>query len=253
MVKNSNLNNLLDSLAKQFKETDTYKNLPPSEQEKINLLIEGKQGIPNPIEPKQRPLKRVSKTTTYQLKVSLKDTHPPVWRRIVVPGYITFHQLHQVIQTAMGWGGYHLYSFEIEDVEIQLPDDDFGIPDSYRDIRNANKEKLGYWIHKEKQSFNYTYDFGDNWEHKIIVEKMEKRNEPLEHPLCIKGKRACPPDDIGGTTGYSQILNMLENKNNGTGNEDEWLKELEEMFGEFEQDEFDLEEVNLLLEELEYE
>ncbi|GGJ80401.1 hypothetical protein GGR02_003461 [Anoxybacillus voinovskiensis] len=178
--------------------------------------------------------------TIYQLKIELCDIHPPIWRRVLVPSTISFHQLHLVIQQAMGWLNDHLYEFETKDaiVDIPHPDDAF-IPFQKRKL-DAQRTLAKEHLHKEKQKIIYTYDFGDDWKHTITLEKIEKTAEPLTHPICLKGKRACPPEDIGGSWGYQETLAMLQ--------DDTRKEESEEFFdwygGTFDPEYFDLEEAN---------
>lgn len=148
----------------------------------------------------------------YQFKVTLKSTKPPVWRRIQVPETYTLWDLHVAIQDAMGWEDYHLHEFRFVDpvtrVEtfVGIPDDD-PIWDWERRILPGWKQKMAKWFSMEKRTANYLYDFGDGWEHKITLEKILPRQENVSYPTCITGKRACPPEDCGGTWGYQEICN----------------------------------------------
>jgi Plasmid pRiA4b ORF-3-like protein len=141
----------------------------------------------------------------YQLKVTLQGTHPPIWRRLIVPGNLNFARLHAVIQDAMGWEDYHLHSFKVGDLEIGNP--------------NPNRFSFGPPIAPEKQytldrvacakeaRFTYVYDFGDCWEHEIVVETVTVGE--LEAPRCVAGERACPPEDCGGIPGYTDLVDAL--------------------------------------------
>ena len=138
----------------------------------------------------------------YQFKITLKDIKPPVWRRIQVPESYTFWELHVAIQDAMGWLDYHLHIFEIinpsKDMkeEIGVPDEDF---ESDTKTLPGRKLKIADYFSMDNAKANYQYDFGDNWEHTIKLEKIVARAEDAQYPVCIAGKRACPPEDCGAT------------------------------------------------------
>lgn len=119
--------------------------------------------------------------TIYQLKISLRDIKPPIWRRVQVESSTKLSQLHLIIQAAMGWYNCHLHSFSIQGVEYGKPDPDYGL-----DLRDENKAKLGSLIKQEKSKFSYTYDFGDSWSHSILVEKILPKEPKVSYPLCLK-------------------------------------------------------------------
>ncbi len=145
-------------------------------------------------------------TKVYQIKVTLKDIKPPVWRCIQVPETYTFWDLHVAIQDAMGWSDCHLHEFEMLNpssglkVNIGIPDGDFG-----EEIFSGWKQKIADYFSMENRSADYTYDFGDNWEHAVELEKILPRESNVNYPRCISGKRACPPEDCGGIWGYEEI------------------------------------------------
>jgi hypothetical protein len=141
-----------------------------------------------------------------QLKVTLKGSKPPIWRRVLVESSATLDQLHEVIQAAFGWWNYHLYEFEFGRTRYGIPDPDgfdFGPP-----IRDARKARLDE-VAGTGSAFTYTYDFGDNWEHKVIVEKVLDASPVASLPACINGRRAGPPEDCGGVWGYEELLAIL--------------------------------------------
>ena len=176
----------------------------------------------------------MNKTTNIlQLKVSLRDSKPSIWRRIQVKDNITFHKLHEIIQIVMGWANYHLYDFQVNEQRFSLPDKDWD-----ENVIPSKKIKLN--ILKEKQKLDYTYDFGDCWEHQILVEKIEPDEMGLPHPVCIKGKFACPPEDCGGIGGYYHLLDVKQNKNHP-----EYEHLIKEWLGEdFDPDNFNIEDIN---------
>lgn len=141
----------------------------------------------------------------YQLKITLQETHPPIWRRLMVPGNLNFARLHAVIQDAMGWENCHLHSFEVGDLEIGTPDPDrlsFGAP-----VASEKQYTLERVARAEGVRFTYRYDFGDCWEHEIVVEAVTAGE--LAAPRCVAGERACPPEDCGGTPGYAELVDAL--------------------------------------------
>ena len=136
----------------------------------------------------------------YQIKITLADLAPPVWRRVAVPGGYTLDRVHRVVQLAMGWQDYHLHSFEIEDIQYGPPD-----PGDELDLRDELEVRLDSVAGKDSR-FNYTYDFGDWWEHDIEVEEIHPADPDERYPRCLAGAGACPPEDVGGVLGYETFL-----------------------------------------------
>jgi len=170
----------------------------------------------------------------YQLKITLKGATPPIWRRVLVPDNLTLNQLHHVIQVAMGWYDAHLHEFSIDDVAYGTPGLDYA-----EAMQNDNKVRLTQVIGNNTKRFRYTYDFGDDWVHVIDIEKMLPYEPNRVYPVCLAGKRACPPEDVGGIWGYQAFLETL---NNPSDPNHEGL--LEWIGGGFDAEEFDIEEVN---------
>ncbi len=175
----------------------------------------------------------------YQIKVTLKNIKPPVWRRILVPHNTTLLKLHDILQIVMGWKDYHLHEFTIEGSAFGDPEnDEYGD----RDILNEADYKLNQVIFREGQRFDYEYDFGDGWSHDLLVEKILPRQKGVRYPVCVTGKRACPPEDVGGPWGYEDFLRAIR---------DPFHSEHEEYLtwigGEFDPEAFDLEEINAQL------
>jgi hypothetical protein len=161
------------------------------------------------------------------------------------PGDITLAKLHQVIQVAMGWTDSHLHSFQIGEIYYQEPDPDFDPDFSLYETRNEKKFKLQQVAGREKMKFLYEYDFGDSWEHEILVEKILPMTEARNHPVCLKGVRACPPEDIGGLWGYYEFLEIMQDPKHPQ-HEDmaEWAGD------RFDPEEFDLDAVNKQLKKI---
>ncbi|MFH0780574.1 MAG: UPF0149 family protein [Pseudomonadota bacterium] len=147
-------------------------------------------------------------TQLFQLKVSLQDAKPPIWRRIQVPGDTTLARLHKVIQLCMGWTDSHLHQFLIDHTCYSMPDMD-DMPDADT-MKNEADFTLQDLQDKILPGFQYIYDYGDDWLHNIAVEKILNPNEGLAYPVLLTGKRACPPEDIGGISGFLNLLEVLK-------------------------------------------
>ena len=144
----------------------------------------------------------------YQLKISLKYTKPPIWRRVLIPANMELEDLHEVIQGVMEWYDCHLHHF-IQGNTFYQPhpepmEDMFFMSQS--EMVDSSGVKIRDLLTHEKQKMQYEYDFGDSWIHEIILEKIVEREENKTYPVCIKGKLACPPEDCGGLPGYYSIL-----------------------------------------------
>ena len=175
----------------------------------------------------------------YQLRIDLSYAKPPIWRRILVEDTILLAELHEIIQIVMGWEEYHLHQFETERGEY------YGEPDiDWRGMRDEINFKLKDIAPAEKDKFTYLYDFGDSWDHQILVEKILPAEKDKKHPICIKGKRACPPEDVGGIGGYYYFLEAISDpKHEAYENYKDWYE------GDFDPKEFNLEKINLNLRE----
>ena len=150
---------------------------------------------------KAEPVKKSD--AVYQLKITLRDIQPPIWRRVQVKD-CTLSELHEIIQVAMGWENYHLYDFEVGGEHYTDPR---GMADL--DMEDASRVKLSQVAAEGKAKFRYTYDFGDNWQHEVLVEKVVSPGEGMTYPACIDGKRACPPEDVGGPWGYMEFVEAI--------------------------------------------
>ena len=178
---------------------------------------------------KPRELRKV-----YQIKVTLEDIRPPIWRRLAVLSDTTLEELHLILQVAMGWADYHLHQFTINGIEYGQPDPDYG-----SEVEDERKMKLIKVAPEEDAKFVYEYDFGDSWQHRILIEKILPVEKGKHYPICIKGKRACPPEDIGGPWGYTDFIEAVLDIAHPE-HEDmlEWIG------GEFDPEAFNIDEIN---------
>jgi len=173
----------------------------------------------------------------YRLKVTLRDNHPAIWRRIQVADTILLPHLHGVLQLAMGWTNSHLHLFQVGKRVFAepSPDDDFPIID-YRSV------PLNQIAPAVADHLVYLYDFGDSWEHDIVVEEILPAEKGVHHPLCLDGQNACPPEDVGGVGGYTDFLNTIRNSRHP-----EHAEMLAWVGGAFDPDRFDLPGINGML------
>lgn len=147
-------------------------------------------------------------TEIYQLKISLAGVKPAIWRRVQVPDNFSLADLHAVIQLAMGWSDYHFHEFVIDRYTYCPPDDEGGDSGTTLDERRYYLKDLQLDV---LAGFNYVYDYGDDWLHEIKVEKILPVAEGEPVPVLLAGKRACPPEDIGGVPAFLEILEILAN------------------------------------------
>lgn len=142
------------------------------------------------------------------LRVTLAEIEPPIWRLVRVPDHYTLHQLHRVFQLLFGWLDYHLYDFRIGERRFEEPDPEAeGEPSTKACLRD-----FGF---KAGDRFTYLYDWGDNWEHAVVVESVmdaqPERGDP-RFPIVIDGGRAGPHEDSGGRWSYAEMLKALRNR-----------------------------------------
>lgn len=165
----------------------------------------------------------------YQFRIDLADIRPPIWRRIQVPETYTFYDLHVAIQNAMDWCGGHLHGFYVTNPftgrkdDLETPEEETSISD---------------WLNPANPRANYVYDFGDYWDHKIQLEKILPREDDVNYPVCIKGKRASPPEDCGSVPGYYKLLKIIKDPDH-----EEYKEMIEWLGGEFDPEHFDPHEV----------
>lgn len=184
--------------------------------------------------------KRPTERIVYQIKVTLKGSKPPIWRRFQVTGDTSLVQLHRILQRVMGWEDYHLHQFIVDGTL-------YGDEEMMQDLDAADEKAatLDRIVRREKFKFIYEYDFGDGWDHELLIEKILPLEEGKAYPVCLTGKRACPPEDCGGIWGYSELLEAVQDADHPEHDEMlEWAGE------EFDPAAFDLKEVNAELKKL---
>jgi Plasmid pRiA4b ORF-3-like protein len=158
--------------------------------------------------------------TVYQLKVTLADLEPPIWRRIEVPD-VTLGELHDILQVVMGWHDSHMHQFIVDGTYYgQIMPDGFDL-----EIKDEDGVLLSQVIGDQKKArFVYEYDFGDSWQHEIVVEKTLEPEPKVHYPRCVEGARACPPEDCGGSWGYVDFLEaMADPKHENHRDMKEWI------------------------------
>ena len=155
-----------------------------------------------------------------QLKITMPDLKPPVWRRVLVPDALTFWEMHFVLQTLFDWDNSHLFEFRqgrgtpndfLAGTPSVHPDDDFGVPEWLQDPREVT---LAAVLRAPKDKVTYVYDFGDYWVHNLVVEEVTPllAGAPAPTVRCLTGKRAAPPENIGGFPGYYELVDALAEK-----------------------------------------
>ena len=212
--------------------------VPPAHRKRLNAVLNKIGDLLADLVVKRSMEKRqaVDKAgAIYQLKVTLNESHPPIWRRIQVPD-CTLGELHEVLQVVMGWGSSHLHQFIVngkyfgeathDDPDLEVEDED-GI--RLTDIFTG----------KDPPRIVYEYDFGDGWQHEIILEKILEPEPRVTYPCCLEGARACPPEDVGGIWEYAEFLESISDPNHADHHE-----MLEWVGGEFDPEKFSVDEVN---------
>ena len=176
-----------------------------------------------------------------QFKITLNNITPQIWRRIQVLRTYTFWDLHVAIQDSMGWLDYHLHEFKINDpligdmIGIGIPDPDMM---SENDMLPGWELDIAAYFSLNNPEAEYIYDFGDGWRHTVEFEKVVSRDRKIIYPICVGGKRACPPEDCGGNWGYENMLRVLSDPT-----DDEHADMLAWVGGEYDPEYFNSQEV----------
>ena len=169
----------------------------------------------------------------YQVKITLRNTQPRIWRRVLVPRNVTLVKLHRVLQRAMGWTDSHLHRFVYgRGRHFNLG---FGLPSK---VTAENKTKLGDVLSAPGDRLLYEYDFGDGWQHDVLLEQVLSHEDSFL-PVCVAGERACPPEDCGRPHGFAELLNILRNPDHP-----EHADRLEWLGDDFDPEHLDLTEIN---------
>jgi len=155
------------------------------------------------------PTKKIaSSQDIYQIKVTLLGTKPPIWRRLLVPSSLTLAQLHDAVQTAMGWQGGHMHEFRAGQRYFGKPDPEYRSM-GMDPVENERTVRLSEVLRKPGPKLIYTYDLGDSWEHAIVLEKQLPVDPKANYPICTDGQLACPPEDCGGIPGFYDLVDAF--------------------------------------------
>ena len=154
-----------------------------------------------------RPVRDAARRSVHRLKIGLRGAKPPIWRRIEVASDTSLEQLNDLIQAAFGWLGGHLWVFT-------TANDEFGPADAELGFRDAARPTLATVVPRAGDRLRYTYDFGDDWQHDIVVEQVAAADAAAAYPRCLGGRRAAPPDDCGGIGAYEELLEALADPGN---------------------------------------
>ena len=173
--------------------------------------------------------------TVLQLRITLQDVDPIVWRRVLVPGGVRLAKLHDMLQAAMGWTDSHLHLFRIGDATYGSQLDDY--PDDELDEKSVTV--IG--VLRNSRRFVYDYDFGDGWEHEVVIEDITTAPLGLKFAVCLDGQNACPPEDCGGPPGYEDLRRVLADP------DDEYEHMVRWVGGPFNPEAFSVAEANIAL------
>jgi len=192
--------------------------------------------------------------TLHQLKVTLLGSDPPIWRRLLVPSTWTLDDLHEALQRAMGWEGYHVYGFSAGRRRWYMPREGSGVDGMFVGLFTPRPTAYTHTVHLDHvapdkgSSIVYVYDLGDQWEHDILVEDVLPWTPGEPIPRCLGGERACPPEDCGGIGGYEDIVRAIQDPKHEPErmSREELLEWLPEGYSP---ESFDLEEINERLSE----
>ena len=168
----------------------------------------------------------------YAIKVTLLGTSPPVWRRILLPRDIRLRDLHRTLQTVMGWTNSHLHQFVCKRQRFSDPRSRVvsKVPDEKR-------TRLGDLIETVGARLLYEYDFGDGWQHELLLEEVLLGDESFQQ-MCVAGQRCCPPEDCGGPQGFAELLTAVQDASHPSHDDlCEWL-------GGFNPESFSADEIN---------
>ena len=145
-----------------------------------------------------------------RLKITLDYSKPVITRRIEVRLNSTLYTLHEAIQAVMLFENYHLFRFDVglrgHETSYGMPD-----PDGFMEVIDAKHATLNQLIDAKNNKFTYTYDFGDDWRHTILVEAVAPADPAFTYPRFIDGARRAPPEDVGGEPGFEHFITVMAN------------------------------------------
>jgi hypothetical protein len=160
----------------------------------------------------------------YQLTIALRAIRPPISRRFQVPASTTLDRLHLMVQRVMGWENYHLHEFVVGGRRYGTSAREW--KEFEDDVLNERRFTLADIAPAVGTEIEYTYDFGDGWQHDIRVEKILSPAPGQHYPVCLAGARACPPEDCGGYPGYTDLVKAMADPRHARRRElIEWLGE----------------------------
>ncbi len=226
------LDELLDHL-----ETSVYRAKGNEKQKVLRIVEKVSELLGSTIDPDEISEQRLPKkmNTVFQIKVTLMGIAPLIWRRIQSKDCILV-ELHDLLQVAMGWEFEHLYRFIIGGVKYA--DLEMASQEDVQDACDTNLSEI-LPAQNRRPRFHYEYDFGDQWMHQLVVEERFPPEQGVKYPICVAGRRACPPEDCGGPWGYPDFVEAISNPDHRRHEE-----MLEWVGGEFDPERFDLESVN---------
>ena len=155
--------------------------------------------------PRRSPTSAAPAAPIYQLKITLAEVEPPVWRRIRLRGDLRLDRLHAVFQKAMGWQNAHLHEWTVGGRRYGAPEPD----EPHYEVEDESRLTLREAAPVQGVRFEYVYDLGDNWTHDVVVERIDPPDPKSSSPECLAGERACPPEDCGGAGGYERFLDAI--------------------------------------------
>ncbi len=191
--------------------------------------------------PRRSPAAARVSSHAYQMRIYLKGTRPRIWRRFVASPETRLDELHEIVQIVMGWEDCHLHMFAAGKRRFQLPTpwDDvrgFGPP-----VSDEREYRIGQILTREKDWIDYVYDFGDHWDHRIVLQRILSEAPDEGVPSCLSGKCNCPPEDSGGLWGFYHKLEIVADPDH---EEHDWIRE---WMGGYDPDDFSVDEVNAQL------
>jgi hypothetical protein len=177
--------------------------------------------------------------SVFRLRIQLNDVDPVIWRRLLVPGAVRMAKLADILLAAMGWSNSHLHAFRVGEKRYGMNFDEF--PEGEIDEKTVTILQ----VLRDERRFTLEYDLGDSWEHEVVIEELTRSYFGLKYAVCLDGANACPPEDVGGIWGYREFLAAIADPTH-----EEHQSSLEWAGGVFDPTNFDLGEVNAVLQKV---